>query len=105
MDPKEFWMKAVDITELRRLETMLTAAGIQHEWLDEPEMGGATIKVPTQKAWRASRGISIIQNRGSYGGPGGKLECWCKTKKRNEREPEGWLSAEEVLARVKEAVL
>lgn len=103
MDPKEFWMKAVDITELKRLDVMLTDAGIQHEWLDEPSMGGATIKVPTQKAWRASRGISIIQHRGSYGGPGGKLECWCKTKKRNETEPEGWLSAEEVLARVKEA--
>lgn len=105
MDPKEYWFEAVDISELKRLDVMLTESGIQHEWIDEPSLGGATIKVPNQKEWIASHGVSIIQNRRSYGGLRGKLECWCQTKKRNEREQEGWFSAEEVFARVKEAVL
>ncbi len=98
-------MISIDISELRRLETMLTEAGIKYEWYDVDYLGGAEIKIPSLEAFRNKQGVSVIQFNGSWGGAAGKLECWCNTRKKREKEPIGWLSAEEVFKKVKEALL
>lgn len=96
-------MEQIDISELRKLDKLLTDAGIRHEWYDTPYLGGAEIKVPNLQVCRDGMGVSVIQFRGAWGAEAGKLECWVRTKKRKDKEPVGWLSAEEVLAAIKEA--
>ena len=83
----------VDTAELYKLVGMLEAAGIPHEAFDEPQMGGATIKLPDYPTWKKTwKGVSVIQHRGSYGGWNGKLEVWITP---GMEEPQGWLTAEE----------
>ena len=101
---KRYVEHAVDVSELCRLADLLTDNGIPFDWIDQSAIGGAEIKVPSMKMWSARRGVSIIQHIMSYGGQSGKLECWCSTKRMRDKEPVGWLSAEEALAKVKEAL-
>ena len=84
---------AVDTSELYKLDGMLKDAGIPHQAFDEPEMGGAAIKLPDYPTWRnRGKGVSVIQHRGSYGGRYGKLEVWIRP---GMKEPQGWLTSEE----------
>lgn len=88
----------VDTTEIRKLSELLSHNGVAHEFIEEPEMGGATIKVPDLVEWRRTGiGVSVIQHRGSYGGPEGKLEMWITPEM---KAPNGWMSAEEVFAAI-----
>lgn len=97
-------MEQIDISELRKLDKLLTDAGIRHTWINTPELGGAEIKIPNIDAFRAKRGVSVIQFRGSWGGDAGKLECWINTRKRQDNGPVGWLTAEETFAMIREAL-
>ena len=105
MDERRVYaQEPVDTSELRRLHAMLNDAGIRHQLIEEKCMGGATIKIPGLREWRRDRGISVIQHYSSFGGRSGKLECWCKLPKCMEGEPHGWMSAEEVFERIREAL-
>lgn len=97
-DLTKYLPKPIDVSELRRLEVMLTKKQVPHEWIDEPEMGGASIKIPSLQAWREEKGtrVSVIQHFSSYGGRSGRLECWVKAKRKKDERPVGWLSADEV---------
>ena len=91
----------VDTTELYRLRDMLNKAGFRYEDFEEPDMGGATIKMPNYAEWRKTyEGVSVIQHRSSYGGKEGKLEVWIKP---DMRDPEGWLTVEEAFELIREA--
>ena len=93
-------IEMVDLTELYRLREMLKRAGFRYEDYEEPEMGGATIKMPNYAEWLKGRdGVSVIQHRGSFGGPDGKLEVWIKP---DMKEPEGWLTAQEAFDLISE---
>lgn len=98
--------KTDDITAIKTLHKMLETHRIPHQYILEPSMGGATIKIPSKAAWDSERGdrISIIQYRGSYGGRDGLLECWFKTKKRNDKDPVGYVTVTSAFMQIKEAM-
>lgn len=100
------YLEPVDITAIKTLHKILEAHGIPHQYILEPSMGGATIKIPSMAAWDSKRGdrVSIIQYRGSYGGKDGLLECWFKTKKRNDKEPVGYINVTNAFMQIKEAM-
>ena len=103
MSEERLFSRPVDISQLKQLAELLTAAGIQFEWRDVPELGGAEIKVPSMREWIEHGGISVICWNGTYGAEKGLLECWAKTLR--EREPVGWMTAEEVFEKIKGAGL
>lgn len=94
-------IEAVDTSELYKLRAMLENAGFRYEDFEEPDMGGATIKMPNYAEWRRTHeGVSVIQHWGSFGGREGKLEVWIEP---DMKDPEGWLSAEEAFELIREA--
>lgn len=99
MSEKSFFARPVDISQLKRLAELLAAAEIPFEWRDVPELGGAEIKVPSMSEWIERGGISVLCWNGTYGAEKGLLECWAK--KLGEREPVGWMTAEEVFEKIK----
>lgn len=88
----------VDISELKKLKALLEKKGIRHEWMDEPMMGGASIKIPDLEAFRRKKGYSAIQIHGSAGAKLGLIELWG----RGMKEPRGFLSAEETMKMLEE---
>ena len=103
MDEQKWWRPAVDLSELARLADLLRRAGIPYEWKPEPEMGGATIKLPDCDTWYTTgTGASVIQHYSSYGGREGLLEVMVHESEEDESNPVGWLSAGEALALLKD---
>lgn len=86
-------IEPVDTSELKKLKGLLEQENMDHEWIDEPAMGGASIKVPSLSAFRRQKGFSVNQMVGSYGGEDGLLEIWG----RGMKKPKGRLTAEETL--------
>jgi hypothetical protein len=76
--------------EMLRLEVMLENAGIPFQ--KERCFNGWVMKYP---AWEDCR-ISVAEHVGSYGSMTDSLEIWEMEKE----EPEGWMTAEEVLLRI-----
>ena len=99
-------VKSVSIAELLRLDDMLTRAGIPHETGKDVDMGGANIKVPDWKTWRADKRpcASIIQNPFFYGGEEGRLEAWVRDSGKGRGLPVGWLTAERAFGMIARAM-
>lgn len=96
--------------EIHRLHEMLTEAGIEHEFRDRTPPGMkdpiARINWGWQVVINKPSGVqllSAIEGYGSYGfgldGEHDLIEFWDF-----KGDPEGWLTAEEVFRRIKEAV-
>ena len=95
----------IDTSELARLDDLLCQAGIPHEWKAEPEMGGATIKLPDCETWYTTGiGASVIQYYSSYGGRDGLLEVMTHKTDEEDTDPVGWLSAGEALDILKDTM-
>ncbi len=94
---------AVNTEELKKLDELLTKEKIVHQYSERPCMGGAQITVPGDEVLGTSWGISVIQNRISYGVRYGLLEIWVKRGKKT-KDPDGGLTAEEALQKIKEAL-
>ena len=105
--------------EIHRLHDMLTEAGIEHEWRDRTPPGYKEVEemTPPEERTHLNWGwqvmiwdlsgkklFSAIEDYGSYGyglyGEAGDLiEIWDF-----KDDPQGYLTAEEVFRRIKEAV-
>lgn len=84
--------------EMNRLRKLLYAEGIA--WADRTDADMAR----THSAdWDdgGPRRWSCICGRHSYGGPDGLLELWFGA---SECDPQGWLSADEALEKIKERI-
>ena len=91
-------MEPVDTSELQKLKDMLEANGMECEWDEDPALGGASICIPSRDAFAMRAGFSVIQIYGSEGADCGLLEMWGHGMK----NPEGFLSAEDVLRKLEE---
>lgn len=82
--------------EMIKLRQMLDDMGI--EWEDVSEHYGILIDISIYRTHFEHKGrhISVITGHGTYGGDKGLLEMWD-----GNGEPEGWLTAEEVIERIK----
>jgi hypothetical protein len=76
--------------EIERLEVMLNNAGIPFQ--KERYFNGWLLRYP---GWDECR-ISVAEHVGSYGAGGDLLEMWDMKRE----DPEGWMSAEEVLLKI-----
>lgn len=114
--------------EIERLHEMLTDAGIDHEWRDRTPKGWDRLcrKYPEMienDVWgwqiivykdNGDRLISAIEGKGTYGyapeddfrGPSDLIEIMGLLTPEEEKDSSvaGWLTAEEVFRRIKEAV-
>ena len=82
--------------EMIKLRQMLDDMGI--EWEDVSEHYGNLIDITIYRTHFEHKGrhISVITGHGTYGGNKGLLEMWG-----GNGEPEGYLTAEEVIERIK----
>lgn len=110
--------------EIERLHEMLTDAGIEHEWRDRtPEIkkkDPAVIQIRDEYNWGwqiivyrpdGERLISAIEGFGSYGyglegeqGDSIEIMGLLTPEESKDSSVVGWLTAEEVFRRIKEAV-
>lgn len=103
--------------EIHRLHEMLTAAEIEHEWLDRNgvfDPGGIAAKHFREKGlepidWGyqivvyrpdGEQLVSAIEGYGTYGERADRIEIMGLTSK-EEDEVVGWLTAEQVFARIR----
>lgn len=89
---------------LAQLDGILSAYEIPHEVIDLPEMAGGQIAIPDYNAFALNDGISIIEHEKSMGFHHDRLEVWCKTGKRRDKTPIGYLTPELAYKLIKEAV-
>lgn len=82
--------------EMIKLRQMLDDMGI--EWEDVSEHHGILIDITIYRTHFEHKGrhISVIIGHGTYGGNKGLLEMWD-----GNGEPEGYLTAKEVIERIK----
>ena len=83
--------------EIFRLKEMLENENIPFEFIEHEDVEGYQITYPIMDTSILQFDISIIQHKYSYGNDENLLEMWDLSK----GEPEGYLSAEEVLERIK----
>ena len=83
--------------EIFRLKEMLENENIPFEFIEHEDLEGYQITYPIMDTSILQFDISIIQHKYSYGNDENLLEMWDLSK----GEPEGYLSAEEVLERIK----
>ena len=99
----------IDLTELNKLEQMLIDEGIPYRRIDKTE--DCADKFPDLSVYEFHQLHSIeehngtylwdvICNTGSYGSDVGALEMWGLTM----REPEGWLSAENCIDKIRKMI-
>lgn len=105
-------MMARKYNEIHRLHEMLTEAGIEHEWVDRTPPGwnelvqtSPDLFEPHEFGWQIivyesedKRLVSAVEGWYTYGGHFGRIEIVGLTE--NGESVEGWLTAEEVFARV-----
>lgn len=83
------------LKEMIKLRQMLDGMGI--EWEDvSSHLRYEEISIYRTHFEHKGRHISVIIGDGTYGGDKGLLEMWD-----GNGEPEGWLTAEEVIERIK----
>ena len=104
--------------EIHRLHNMLTEAGIEHEWFDRNghfDPGGIAAKhframrlEPIDWGWQivvyrpdGERLVSAIEGYGTYGERDDRIEIMGLTRE-DEDTVAGWLTAEDVFARIQE---
>ena len=88
----------LDLTEFDKLEQMLKDAGIKYRRVEGGALGFHQLR--SVQALGDQWLYDVVCNWASYGHESGLLEMWGKSM----IEPEGWLSAEDCLKKIKEIV-
>ena len=95
----------IDPHEMLRLRDMLDVAGVRHVKNDgvrqDTEWMRWQTKSPDFRVGNVAHGFSVVLAPYSYGGVDGRLELWAE----GMEEPFGYLTAEEVVERLRSAGL